>query len=140
LKIENFVFKADATSADFIRELKNRRTKEQKNIVVVTEPYLGKPKKFKDQKSKIKDEITELKSLYLSFFNNLKLLSTHYSLLAITFVFPIIETLDAGEISLYNECVDELRQMGYNPQCTLRYGRDYQVVKRQIVVITMEKS
>ncbi len=138
--IHNSVFKADATSADFIRELKNRRTKEQKNIVVVTEPYLGKPKKIKNQKSKIKDEIKELKSLYLSFFNNLKLLSTHNSLLAITFVFPVIETLDAGEISLYNECVDELRQMGYNPQCTLRYGRDYQVVKRQIVVITMEKS
>ena len=136
----DFVFKADATRADFVNELKNRRTEKQKNIVLVTEPYLGKPKKIKYKKEKIKDEIIGLKYLYLGFFNNIKLLATSYSLLAITFVFPVISTSDAGEISLYEECVDELAEMGYNPQCTLRYGRDYQVVKRQIAVITLEKS
>lgn len=140
LKIENFVFKADSTSADFIRELKNRRTKEQKNIVVVTEPYLGKPKKQKVERKKAKGEIEELKALYLSFFKNLKsiIYNSSFIIHSVCFVFPVIETLDAGEISLYNECVDELHQMGYNTTRTLRYGRDYQVTKRLVAVFNIQ--
>ena len=135
------IFQADASSFDFTKKLQTKKLiPDTCNLIIVTEPYLGRPKKVKVERKKLKGEAEELKNLYLGFFNNLKLLAASYSLLAVIFVFPIISTSDAGEISIYEECVDEIVKMGYNPQCTLRYGRDYQVVKRQIVVMSLQKS
>ncbi|OQB06662.1 MAG: DNA methylase [bacterium ADurb.Bin212] len=142
LKIENFVFKADATKEELIEKLNMFLPKKLKpnayKLFIVTEPYLGKPKKVKVDRSQVIEEKNELKNIYLNFFKNIASLKPDtYNLITICFVFPIIETLDAGEVSLYNECVDELRQMGYNTTRTLRYGRDYQVVKREIALLQL---
>ncbi len=138
----NSVFKADATSFDFVSKLSTFNFNlSTPDIVIVTEPYLGKPKKVKVDRLQVTEEANELKNIYLNFFKNIASLKPDtYNLITICFVFPIIETSDAGEISLYNECVDELRQMGYNTTRTLRYGRDYQVIKREIVLLELDNQ
>ena len=132
-KFEDSIFRADATEFDFAEKVPGDR-----EVVIVTEPYLGTPKKVKAESHKLKAEVEELKNLYIRFFQNIKLVASSYQIKAICFVFPLIETNDSGTISLYGECVDELREMGYNPIRTLRYGRDYQVVKREIVLLEQD--
>ena len=127
------IFQADATTYDFSTRFSGRE------VVIVTEPYLGKPKKNKVLKSQIKQETEELKKLYLSFFRNIKQINKSGKLRVICFVFPLVETIDAGSISLYTECIDDLQNLGYNTLCTLGYGRDYQVVKREIVILTLQQ-
>lgn len=130
----NFIFQADATSYNFNDRL---QTTGDQRIVVVTEPFLGKPKKEKAERGKVQSEVEELKSLYLSFLNNLSHLK---SLSLAVVVFPLIETTDGGRISLFDECIDEIKKLGYNPIESFIYGRDYQIVKREIAVLTQQKS
>lgn len=137
------VFKADATKEELAEKLNmilpNKLTPNAYKLVIVTEPYLGKPKKVKVNRLQVLEETNKLKNIYLNFFKNITNLKPGtYNLKTICFVFPLIETVDSGTISLYDECVDELRQMGYNTTRTLRYGRDYQVVKRDIVLLTLK--
>ena len=55
-------------------------------------------------------------------------------------VFPLIETLDKGRFSLCNESVDEIKKLGYTQiHSSFVYGRDYQVVKREIVLLQLKQ-
>jgi len=128
------LFMADATKPEFTKELKNLRTEEPKNIVIVTEPYLGNPKKFKPSLNAAKGEYQKVKKLYLDFLKNLQ--ASSCNLQAICIIFPLVETTEAKQYSLFAECVDEIKNLGYTLTCEpMVYGREYQVVKREIVLL-----
>jgi hypothetical protein len=70
--------------------------------------------------------------------NNLaKLLETkNYQLDTICLIFPRVESSDGGQVSLWSESVDEIKNLGYTLlRPPLVYGRDYQVVKREIIFL-----
>ncbi|MCX6808464.1 MAG: hypothetical protein NTW50_02245, partial [Candidatus Berkelbacteria bacterium] len=128
------IFQADATSIDFKKLLLSANC--QQSTIVVTEPYLGEPKKFKPSLKAAQGEYVKIKELYLNFFRNLQL--AHLPTCSLAIVFPLIETADGKRFSLYRECVDEIKKIGYTiPQSPLIYGRDYQVVKREIALLTI---
>ena len=125
------IFQADATKFDFAKILKA-----EKNFIIVTEPYLGQPKKFKPTMNAVKGEYQKIKPLCLDFLNNLK--AINYKLEAICVIFPLVETMEEKQYSLLDECIDEIRRMGYTLICEpFVYGRDYQVVKREIVLLKL---
>jgi len=133
---------ADATSFNFFENIKRYSEFSKKNsIAIVCEPYLGEPKKFKPTMNAAKGEYVKVKEMYLGFLNNFLQFRTQNSGLktVLCIVFPYVETLDKGMYSLYDECVDEIQKMGYTElQSPLIYGRDYQVVKREIALLTLE--
>jgi len=167
--LENIVFQADATSKDLIDKFsrsKNLSTCEPKNLIIVAEPYLGKPKKEKSKVEDLKAEITELKKLYLDFLKNVSKLVCHSvldtesiqmdsrvkpendngvapvnpsGLKVIALVFPLFELENGDKYSLFSEAVDEIKELGYTPIRTLVYGRAYQMVKREIVWLEPNK-
>ncbi len=106
------------------------------NLIVVAEPYLGKPKKNKPKTEDLKDEITELKKMYLAFLGNLSLIhNSLFNIRGIALVFPLFELENGEKLSLFDEAVDEIAELGYTPIRTLKYGRDYQVIKRKIAIL-----
>jgi tRNA G10 N-methylase Trm11 len=123
----------DATSFDFGKILNN-----EKRVIVVTEPYLGEPKKFKPTLNAARGEYRKVKELYMSFLDNLKKSKKDDKKVVICMVFPIVETVEGERYSLYQESVDEMVKIGYSVLVKpLIYGRDYQVVKRQIAVLSL---
>ena len=135
LNNETIVSQSDATKDDFLFPL---QAKSYKLAAIVAEPYLGEPKKFKPSKSAIIGEFNKLKEEYLGFFGNLANLleAKSYKLSAICLVFPLVESSDHGQVSLFRESVDEIKNLGYTvSRPPLVYGRDYQVVKREIVLL-----
>lgn len=120
------VFQADAIELDF--------SKIDRDFVIVTEPYLGKPRKAK---LRIEEEVeakTEISKLYIDFLQNLKLTAKASKLKTVLIVFPLFELANGKQLSIWKNCVDTLREIGYTTiSLPLIYGRDYQVVKRQIV-------
>ena len=124
------IFQADATEYNFDNIVGNKET------IVVAEPFLGEPKKFRPTYKAAVGEYLKVKDLYLSFLNNLSRLGD----LTICLVFPLIETTDKGRFSLFLDSVDEIKKLGYTQACkSFVYGRDYQVVKREIVLLRQEK-
>jgi len=123
------ISKADATKFDF-SQIEN-------DFVVVTEPYLGEPRNAKlriEEEAEAKKEITKL---YLDFLRNLKLTSSR--LKTICLVFPLFELANGKKLSIFSESVDFLNQIGYTSiYPPLKYGRDYQVVKREIVLLKVK--
>lgn len=129
------IFLADATKDSLIRNLK-LEIKNYNNAVVVCEPYLGEPKKFKPTYNAAIGEYAKVKELYLSFLRNLSDLS---NLTVICLIFPLVETLDGRKFSLFRDSVDEIKKLGYTQACkSFVYGRDYQVVKREIALLKLE--
>ncbi|HOX41542.1 MAG TPA: hypothetical protein PK263_05115 [bacterium] len=129
------IFQADATSSQLIENWK-LKIGNYNHVVVVTEPYLGKPKKFKSSYGAIRAEYKIVRELYIKFLKNLILGTRYLELCTICVVFPLVETFDQGQFSLYRDSVDEIRDLGYTEvRPPLIYGRDYQVVKRQIVFL-----
>lgn len=128
------VSKADATVCNFTELIT-----EHKPLAVVTEPYLGEPKKFKPTLNAAKGEYLKIKELYFDFLKNIApmLNSSDIQLNSVVcLVFPLVETLDKGQYSLFKESVDEIRKLGYTQiRNSFIYGRDYQVVKREIVLL-----
>ena len=125
------IFHADATKYDF-RQLAIG----DKQLAVVCEPYLGEPKKFKTSFNATVGEYKKINDLYVDFLRNLTQLALSTKQLSICLIFPLIETTDQGQFSLYKECVDEIKNLGYTQvRPTMTYGRDYQVVKREIVLL-----
>jgi len=108
------------------------------DFIVVTEPFLGLPRNSKlrlEEEAAAKNEISKL---YLDFLRNLKLTADNKKLKAICIVFPLFELANGKKLSIYNECVDTISQIGYTSVCPpLEYGRDYQVVKRQVVLLQL---
>jgi len=128
------------------------------DFVVVTEPYLGEPKKFNPTYNATAGEYFKIKELYLAFLKNFTTLviPAEAEILSdkapdqvrgdaknVVFcvVFPLVETAEGKQFSLYNESVDEIKKIGYTElRSPLIYGRDYQVVKREIVLLTMDSE
>lgn len=122
------ISKQDATRFDF--------SKIKQDFDVVTEPYLGKPRKSKlriEEEKVIKEESVKL---YADFLLNLKLTANSQKLKAVVIVFPLFELANGKQLSIWENCVDTLHKIGYTTDSQpLIYGRDYQVVKRQIVLL-----
>jgi len=126
------VFQADATNYDFERLAINGKLS-----VIVTEPFLGNPKKFIPSFVEVDKEYSKLKELFIGFFKNIVKQKLNYSKICIAF--PLIEMRDGNQYSLYARCVDELDKLGYTQACkSFVYGRDYQVVKREIVLLNLK--
>ena len=107
----------------------------------MTEPYLGRPKKYKPTLREAQSEYAEIKKLYIKFLENLVQLTTDNCELTtvVCLVFPLVETSDNKRFSLYEECVDEIKKMGYTQsRNSFIYGREYQTVKRQIVFLNLK--
>lgn len=165
LKAENYqLFQADATSKEFINILTTDNCElitGYKNFVFVTEPYLGEPKKYKPSRSATIGEYAKVKELYLKFLQNIvQLLNCsivkergsapetninrtieQLNNCTLCLVFPLIETSDGGKFSLFSDCVDQIKKMGYTQtRSTFVYGREYQVVKREIVLLKYKQN
>lgn len=136
--IEYQAFEADATTFNFSSALTTYNL-QLTNLAIVTEPFLGEPKKFKPTHNAATGEYLKIKKLYINFLENLKQLSAGGRQLAICIVFPLVETVDGRRFSLFKESVDEIRELGYTQiRQSMTYGRDYQVVKREIVLLQLK--
>ena len=130
------IYGADATNFNFKQSAISNQP-----LAIITEPYLGEPKKFRPTYNAARGEYQKVKELYLKFLENLnKQLSNRatqqQSNLVICIIFPLVETLDQKRFSLWEESVDEIRKLGYTQiRNNFIYGRDYQVVKREIVLL-----
>lgn len=130
----------DATKSDFQELLsvdgKRSLVSDQRSTVIVTEPYLGAPRKEKMSEEEAKGEIEKLKPLYINFLNNIYRQKDTISLKSICVVFPLFELSNGKNISLFAESIDEIEDLGYIVPCApLKYGREYQRVKREIVIL-----
>lgn len=122
------VFQADALCYDFGQI--------NDDFVVVAEPYLGEPRNSKLRIDEETDAKKEIVGLYQAFFKNLKQTTNKQRLKAICLVFPLFELANGKQLSIFDRCVDFVSDLGYTTICSpLTYGRDYQVVKRQIVLL-----
>lgn len=128
--LEFQISKQDATRFDF--------SKIKQDFVVVTEPYLGKPRKSKLRIEEEKEIREESVKLYADFLLNLKLTANSQKPKAVVIVFPLFELANGKQLSIWGNCVDTLHKIGYTTDSQpLIYGRDYQVVKRQIVTLKL---
>jgi tRNA G10 N-methylase Trm11 len=131
------ILNLDATTDQFIKELAAYclLLTAGNNIAVVAEPYLGEPKKHKSTMSAVAGEYSKVKDLYLGFLGNLRRLRG-FGCLTVCMVFPLVETYEGKMYSLYQNSVDEIKKIGYTEtQSPIVYGRDYQIVKREIVLL-----
>jgi len=161
-RIQISVFQADAMSEEYIKKLTTDNCElitGYKNLVFVTEPYLGEPKKFKPTYNAAAGEYLKIKELYINFLKNVKNVilnvseeSKNNALLdpsavpqddkdvILCIVFPLVETTEGKRFSLFGLSVDEIRELGYTQvRPSMIYGRDYQVVKREIVLLKSEQ-
>ena len=152
------LFQADATRYDFSQIFKPNEANpasEAKTFSIVTEPYLGQPKKFKPSMNAAKGEYQKVKKIYIDFLRNI--MSCHPERMrrisnkdrdssvedsfrmTMCIIFPLVETQEGEQYSLLNESIDEIREMGYTLICNpMIYGREYQVVKRQIAFFKIQ--
>ena len=153
------IVEADATGDKIVELLnsyiaKNNKTmKQYGNLLIVSEPYLGEPKKYTPNSNAVRGEYRKVKEIYLKFLENMAKLQNcliaesqndnitikqSNNLITICLVFPLVETIDKGQFSLYKDSVDEIGKIGYTLlQSPLIYGRDYQVVKREICLLQL---
>ena len=123
------------------------------SVAIVTEPYLGEPKKFKPTYNAARGEYSKIKILILDFLKNLANDLKNCSIAGVEngvsarskhvvcLIFPLVETLDRGQFSLFGQSVDEIRKLGYTQvRNSFIYGRDYQVVKREIVLLQAKQE
>lgn len=159
IKPTSEIVEADATGEEMVELLNsyiagNNKTKKQySNVIVVSEPYLGEPKKYTPNSNAVRGEYRKVKEIYLKFLENMAKLQNcliaepqkdnmtikqSNNLITICLVFPLVETIDKGQFSLYKDSVDEIGKIGYTLlQSPLIYGRDYQVVKREICLLQL---
>ncbi len=127
--IDKKIQKADATNAQYLAS--------DVETVVVAEPYLGTPKKQTVGEDEATKELSNIKKLYTGFLKNIYSQKEKMNLKRVCLVFPTYELQNKESRSLFEEIVDEIEKLGYTISCSLRYGRDYQVVKREIVVLSI---
>ena len=138
------VFRADATSEEYLKQIMSSEIfdKNPQNPIFVSEPYLGRPKKFKSSYNGTVGEYKEVKRLYIDYLANIAKLLNNNKIreIIICLVFPAVETSDGKIYHLHNECVDEIKNLGYTQVCnSFLYGRDYQVVKRELVLLKIQQ-
>ncbi len=142
-KTENIILQADATKVDFLDLFNSHHLPidSYAGFAVVTEPYLGEPKRFEPSMNSAKGEYDKIGEIYLTFLENIKQLASNNKQMVLCLVFPLVETFDKGQFSLFADIVDEIKKIGYTTlQSPLIYGRDYQVVKREIVLLGVESK
>jgi tRNA G10 N-methylase Trm11 len=179
-KLKTNIFQADATGTEYLEKLTAYclPLTTERQLAVVTEPYLGEPKKYNPTLNAAKGEYGKVKILYIDFLKNIKdvipaeagiqkskkLDSTSqdtgwndnstplrqgperqaiqpFNNLILCIVFPLVETAEGKRFSLYEECVDEIEKLGYTQmRSNLIYGRDYQVVKREIALLKLKNE
>jgi len=143
LQIPNFkIIQADAKDAKLTQLIENWQLKIENYdcLAIVSEPYLGEPKKFKPTMNAVRGEYEKVKELYLRFFNNIKRLAKSDKRTVLCVVFPLVETLEGKRYSLFEDSVDEITKIGYSVLVKpLSYGRDYQVVKREIALLSLNR-
>jgi len=138
--LEPEIFQADATTYDF-SQLSKLLPSAFYPLTIVGEPYLGEPKKFKPTLNAARGEYSKVKEIYLGFLKNLSALPLTPDSLPVCLVFPAVDTVEGKIYSLFNDTVDEIQDLGYTLESKpLLYGRDYQVVKRQIVVLKLQET
>ncbi|MDO8444112.1 MAG: hypothetical protein Q7S80_01230 [bacterium] len=131
------IVQADATTSKFT-EYCELSTENYDDFVIVCEPYLGEPKKYLSSMKAVRGEYEKIRDLYIKFLANIFKLSTLNFQLTLCLVFPLVETVEKIKFSLYSESVDEIKKIGYTELAKpLVYGRDYQIVKREIVLLTI---
>ena len=136
--------RADAATTDFAKLLSSFsfQLDSYDRIAVVAEPFLGEPKKFKPSLNAVKGEYSKIQELYLDFLKNLlkpKAPLRGLPACSLVLVFPLIETLEGKLYSLFDASVDEIEKIGYSVLTKpLVYGREYQVVKREIVLLEIK--
>ncbi|MCX6810319.1 MAG: hypothetical protein NTY30_01100 [Candidatus Berkelbacteria bacterium] len=124
----NDIVVADATKFDF-------STIDQ-DFVIATEPFLGQPRNSKLRIEEEKEVKEDTKRLYLDFLKNLQ--SAGSKLQTIAIVFPLFELANGKKLSIFDHCVDFIRDIGYTLiYPPMEYGREYQIVKRQIVILKL---
>ncbi|PIU24462.1 hypothetical protein COT12_00895 [Candidatus Berkelbacteria bacterium CG08_land_8_20_14_0_20_39_8] len=122
------ISREDATKFDF--------SKINQDFIIVSEPYLGRPRNAKLRIEEEAEAKKEISKLYLDFLSNLKLTANSNNIKAICLVFPLFELANGKRISIFAEIVDFFFEIGYTSiYPPMEYGRDYQVVKREIVVL-----
>lgn len=134
--VEMNIFQSDARQIDDMHNAD----------VIVTEGYLGKPKKGNETLTELESEMSELQSLYLSFLKKLSEVSKKEFSVVINF--PLFAY--KKEKIKFKNLVEKLKPLGYSVSAllpdlpelglremeTLLYKRDDQKVFRQIVRLT----
>jgi len=108
-----------------------------KSLAIVSEPFLGAPRKEPYAPSNLKPVLANLSRLYLDFFENLsrQIINLDLKSIVVALVFPLFEQSSGAPISLFSSLVDKIASLGYIKVASpFTYGRDYQVVKREIVL------
>lgn len=122
------ISQADATKDDF--------GKIGRSFFIVTEPYLGQPRRHKLSIEEEKEARENISRLYLDFLENLSRTASHEFLTTTCLVFPLLELANGEKLSIYKLCIDKIKNLGYILSYPpLIYGRDYQIVKREIVLL-----
>jgi tRNA G10 N-methylase Trm11 len=125
------IFQADATKDNFLKGL------DPSQIVIVTEPYLGKPHKDKLTMAEAEAEIGPLLNLYQDFLGNCRRLKVKTMCL----IFPSFTLTSGKSLGLYARIVDKLALLGYSTFVgSFEYGRDYQIVKREILLLKQKED
>ncbi|MFA6963253.1 MAG: DNA methyltransferase [Patescibacteria group bacterium] len=127
---------ADASNVDFAKLLStfDFRLSDYNSVAVVAEPFLGEPKKFKPSLNAVKGEYAKIQELYIDFLKNIR--QSGLPINSLVLIFPLVETLEGKLYSLFDASVDEIEKIGYSVLTKpLVYGREYQVVKREIVLL-----
>jgi tRNA G10 N-methylase Trm11 len=132
------VTQADATSAKYIELLSSNKLKLEDYglTMVVGEPFLGEPKKFIPSLNAATGEYQKIQQIYLEFLKNFA--EQEHGKTILCLVFPLVETVEGQKYSVFHKSVDEIKKLGYTVlQSPFIYGRDYQVVKREIALLTI---
>lgn len=133
-KLESFIFTHDATQSYSESERQRLKTLFSQPVLVVSEPFLGKPH---PQTKQLKNIFKGLEKLYLGFFKNLRTILPTESYLVM--VFPFYQSRE--RYALYELLIDKLEVLGYTT-CLgpFEYFRPDAVIKRQIVGLKFKKS
>lgn len=112
----------------FLQDVINPIKLSSKSIdAIITEPFLGPSYKTNPTSEEIEKVYYKLEKLYLQSFQGFRLILKENA--KVVFVFPKIN----GQ-SLLERLVDKISALGYYKLTSFTYARDYQIVKREIVV------
>ncbi len=128
------VFICDSTGSDYANKLERYGDK-YSQFIFVCEPSLGKPKKFKNNYSSTVNEYSEIRNLYVNFLKNIAGFAKNKGVFLVI-IFPVVETAEEQNYNLFKICRPDVERAGFKQiGSSLLYGRDYQVVKREIVLL-----
>jgi tRNA G10 N-methylase Trm11 len=134
LSPEKIFWQEDATqeSVKFL-DCFNFEVKDKPSLVLVTEPYLGEPRRRAMNSEEGELWVKELEKLYSHFFLNWS--KRRDILQKMVIIFPKA-VLQQGELSLYQRMVDSLSDLRYSSNVLATFGRSDALIYREIVEIT----